>query len=397
MFDVITIGGGTHDVFVRSNGAKVLKVRDPESESALLCYNYGAKVNVDHIFHTVGGGATNTAVSFSRMGLKTSTVIRVGDDDSGNIVLDHLKAAGVDTSLCKRVPELSTGYSVILTSYEGERTVLTFRGANNAMHFEDLDLTALAKSKWIYIASLGGEAQALLDPLAEFCHENGIKIAFNPGLSQIRRGLSGLQRVLKEVEVLVLNREEAAELSGVAFSRRVIDPERCIRCGTCIDVCPEGVFAVDQDQSIKIREDIACTRCGRCAPDCPTRAILSEPWTFNLDPILMRLKEYGPKLVVVTGGGSGVQAFDGRKRYVVPPFPVKVQDTLGAGDAFASGFVSGYALKGDVEYALLLGTANASGVIQKTGAQEGLLTQEEAEAMIRTNADAKVRVMELIP
>lgn len=396
MYDIITIGGATHDVFVRSNLAKVLRVKDEESETALLCYNYGAKVNVDHIFHTVGGGATNTAVSFSRMGLKTATVVRVGDDDSGNVVLDHLASANVDTLLCQKTPGLSTGYSVILTSYEGERTVLTSRGANNALTFEDLDLPQIAQAKWIYIASLGGESQAILDPLAEFCHEHGVKIAFNPGISQIRRGLAGLQKVLQEVEILVLNREEAAELSGVNFSRRVIDPERCIRCGTCIDVCPQNIFYLDPNQEVKAREDATCTRCGRCMPDCPTQAVVSEPWTYNLDAILLRLKEYGPKLVIVTGGGSGVQAFDGKTRYVVPPFTVKVMDTLGAGDAFASGFVAGYFLKGDVEYALLLGTANASGVIQKTGAQAGLLSQQAAEAMIRANSDIKVRTMELV-
>ncbi|HBN09190.1 MAG TPA: hypothetical protein DD435_11280 [Cyanobacteria bacterium UBA8530] len=396
MYDIITIGGATHDVFVRSNLAKVLRVRDEESESALLCYEYGAKVNVDHIFHTVGGGATNTGVSFSRQGLKTATVVQLGEDESGEVVLRHLADAGVDTRLAKRLSGVSTGYSVILTSYEGERTVLTFRGANNNLRFADLDLEAMKGAKWLYIASLGGDANSMLDPLADFCLEHGIKIAFNPGASQIRRGLASLQRILSQVEILVLNREEASQLSGVSFTRRVVDPDRCIQCGTCIDVCPEKVFSLNEQRQIKIDSDATCTRCGRCVPDCPTHAILTEPWTINLDSILQKLKEYGPKIVIVTGGGSGVQAFDGNNRFILPPYPVKVMDTLGAGDAFASGFVAGYIQReGDIEYALLRGSANAAGVIQKTGAQEGLLNGEEAEAIIRGNPEIRVRATTL--
>ncbi|MGE5707160.1 MAG: PfkB family carbohydrate kinase [Bacteroidota bacterium] len=395
MFDIITLGGATHDVFVRSNLAKVLRVRDEETESALLCYDYGAKVNVDHIFHTVGGGATNTGVSFSRMGLRCATVAQVGEDESGEIVLRHLQEGGVSTHLARKIPGISTGYSVILTSYEGERTVLTFRGANNNLHWEDLDLEALAQTKWIYIASLGGDANQLLDPLADFCREHGIQIAFNPGGAQIRRGLAGLQKILSQVTVLVLNREEASQLSGVGFNRRVIDSDRCIQCGTCADVCPQGLFFLDEHRQIKAKTDGNCTHCALCMRDCPTQAILTEPGSFNLDPILRKLKEYGPKLVIVTGGGAGVQAFDGTVRYTVPPFPVKVMDTLGAGDAFASGFVSGYILRNDIEYGLLLGSANAAGVIQKTGAQAGLLSREQAEALISANPEVRVRATAL--
>lgn len=395
MHDVITIGGATHDVFVRSNLAKVLRLRDEESESALLCYEYGAKVNVDHIFHTVGGGATNTSVSFSRLGLKAATVVQVGDDESGAVVLRHLENGGVDIRLAKRISGTSTGYSVILTSFEGERTVLTFRGANNNLRFKDLDLEEMKQTKWIYISSLGGEANSLLEPLTDFCRENGIKIAFNPGGAQIRRGPASLQKILSQAEVLVLNREEAAQLSGVSFTRRVIAPERCIQCGTCIDVCPEKVFCLDERTQIKICDDANCNRCGLCLQDCPTQAILAEPGTYNLDPILKKLKEYGPRIVIVTGGGSGVQAFDGHNRYVAPPFPVKVMDTLGAGDAFASGFVAGYIHRQDIEYALLLGSANAAGVIQKTGAHQGLLNREEAEAVIAANPSIRVRTTAL--
>ena len=50
------------------------------------------------------------------------------------------------------------------------------------------------------------------------------------------------------------------------------DPELCINCRMCSDVCPHGVFAPDGDTARLVRP-AACMECGACQLNCPTGAI----------------------------------------------------------------------------------------------------------------------------
>ena len=50
------------------------------------------------------------------------------------------------------------------------------------------------------------------------------------------------------------------------------DPELCVNCGMCSDVCPHGVFAPDGDAARLVRP-AACMECGACQLNCPTGAI----------------------------------------------------------------------------------------------------------------------------
>lgn len=391
MYDIITIGGATQDVFVRTGLAKVLRLRDVETEQALLCFTYGAKINVDRVAFEVGGGAANTAVSFDNMGLKTACIAQVGEDEGGRRALATLAERGVDTALMMVSQTQSTGYSVILSSFEGERTVLTFRGANSTMQAKDLPWDALKQAGWIYISSLSGESNTILDEVAAFAHKHKIKLAFNPGATQIRRGLKGLKQILKGAEVLILNKQEAAELTAFPLNLRVVDEATCIGCGICVDVCPNNVFELINQKAVAVRPD-ACHRSQKCAINCPSQAITIEPWATNIDAILRELKKFGPKVVVVTDGGHGVQAYDGHFRYLLPVYPTDVVDTLGAGDAFSSAFVAGLIFSaGDVAHALKLGAANSAGCVSQTGGQNGLHTRESAEAFIRAHPEVTVR------
>ncbi len=125
---------------------------------------------------------------------------------------------------------------------------------------------------------------------------------------------------------------------------------------------------------------------------CPTRALLIEPWALNMDEILLRLKDSGPGLVVVTDGRRGSQAYDGRWRYLFPSYPVDVFDTLGAGDAFGSTFVGELARSGEMEKALRAGAANAAGVVSRFGAKTGLMRLDEIQAFIREHEGEETRV-----
>lgn len=78
-------------------------------------------------------------------------------------------------------------------------------------------------------------------------------------------------------------------------------------------------------------------------------------------------------IVVITMGEKGSIAFDGRKFYIAGVHRAKIINRVGLGDAFSSGFSTGILLKDDIEYAIKLGTTNATAVATHRDAQEGLL------------------------
>ena len=93
---------------------------------------------------------------------------------------------------------------------------------------------------------------------------------------------------------------------------------------------------------------------------------------------MKKLHKAGPKTVAITDGDKGVYVFDGNYFYYAKPHKVKVVETTGAGDAFASSFLSGIIKKNDIEFAIKIGMTNAESVIQYHGAKNKLLSYKEA-------------------
>jgi ribokinase len=126
MFDVITFGAATRDVFLRSKAMELHRERGVME----ACFIFGAKIPVEDLVLETGGGGSNNAVTFARMAkLKTAVVARVGNDAAGEEIIAVLKKDGVNTSFVQRDPKNKTGYSTIILSREAERTILTHRGA----------------------------------------------------------------------------------------------------------------------------------------------------------------------------------------------------------------------------------------------------------------------------
>ncbi|HJN14696.1 MAG TPA: hypothetical protein QGH10_04370, partial [Armatimonadota bacterium] len=61
---VVTIGGATQDVFVISKDVNIMRMQSFDCEDAFFAIPYGAKVDVDEMFITTGGSATNTSITF---------------------------------------------------------------------------------------------------------------------------------------------------------------------------------------------------------------------------------------------------------------------------------------------------------------------------------------------
>src|SRR4030042_199955 len=131
-FDVVTFGSAFVDVYLQSPDFRV--IRSPQvSGGRALCEVYGGKINVEELIITSGGGATNNAVAFERLGLQTAAVCCVGNDDWGLFVRKNMMTEGVSPLYVQISKKLKTSYSTILVSHDGGRTVLSYRGASNQL------------------------------------------------------------------------------------------------------------------------------------------------------------------------------------------------------------------------------------------------------------------------
>lgn len=173
----------------------------------------GTKADIDRISFEVGGGGTNSAVTFARGGHEAAFIGNIGRDPAGEAVLSCLDEEGVDTSCVYFAPRKKTGCSVILLDTKsGERTILTHRGAS--AKFDNLnpnDLKTLSPD-WLYVSSVRGD-MATLKKFFKTASDLGTKIMFNPGKLELEKAKE-LRELLKFVEVLLVNKKEAGQIVG---------------------------------------------------------------------------------------------------------------------------------------------------------------------------------------
>ncbi|MBI4591900.1 hypothetical protein HY733_00400 [Candidatus Uhrbacteria bacterium] len=211
MYDIITIGAATRDVFLVSDAFVAIKSKK-FATGAGECVALGSKIEVSDLILTTGGGATNSAATFSSLGLRTATICRVGDDSSGKDIVEDLSRFGVSTHLVRMVKGAQTAYSTILTIKDGERTVLVYRGTSSKFVSADIPQMAITNTKWIYLTSLGGNL-SLTSKIIKSASRAGVKVAWNPGRKELENGLKTFAPLLPMVDVLNMNLEEATFLT----------------------------------------------------------------------------------------------------------------------------------------------------------------------------------------
>ena len=348
MFDVITIGSATMDVFVQCEDANIVTVQSVDKKSEFMSYPYGAKVEISDFDTQVGGGGVNTAVNFANLGFNTSAIFKIGDDIYSKGILDSFVGKNVDLSNIAQDKKLATGFSIILVSFQGDRTVLAHRGANAKLCMKDVNFEAIKQAKLLYIAPINGESNKILDDIVKFASENNVYVCFNAGSTSIKKGFRYLEKILNFAHIVVMNKEEAS-------------------MATQIIVRPDS-------KDVKYSAEII-------HPD--VKAMLNK----------LKVREY--QVVVITDGGRGAYAYDGNKYFYCPVFDSPVVSTLGAGDAFASTFCASLKRTNrDLGKSLMYASVNSAAVVSQFGATQGLLTFEEIEDKLKNSPNYHYEIVE---
>lgn len=212
MYDIITVGSSTVDVFAKSKFSELIKIIDSKGETDLLAYPTGSKILIEQLEFTTGGGATNTAVALARLGHKVACISKTGCGANADKIKRHLRKEKIDHSLMVCEKKGRTGYSIILDSLKHDRTILAFKGSNNNLRFNEIKQNKL-KTKWFYFSTMMDRSFETQVKLAKYAEKKGIKIAFNASSYLAEKGINYSKEILKRTEIFVLNKEEATSMT----------------------------------------------------------------------------------------------------------------------------------------------------------------------------------------
>lgn len=356
MAKICTVGSATQDIFLLTEGAQTVRLQSNNSTHTYMIFQQGAKIPVAELHYAVGGGAANAAVGLSRLGHTVQTYFCITDDNAGQMVKNQMSTENVAIDHIQVANQGATATSFIIPSVEKNHIVFVYRGANKHLSAQNFPLQLLQSLDYLFICPLTGTGKKFLCLVAREAKKCGVKIAVNPGLGQLINNTDSFIAQLPYIDYLILNAREAA---------------------TLLDALAGNPGNVQEDRLCKIPASSRPV----CADCKPTESSYRIP-CFILE-YMQKLITCGPSVLVVTNGSAGVYVATKDIIYFHPSLNVEPVSALGAGDAFASGFMGALAHKKTVEEAIVFGVINASSVIQSLDAQEGLLSLEEIEKRVR--------------
>jgi fructokinase len=272
----------------------------------------GGKYVPEEFYQRFGGGGANASVALAKLGFDVALWSRVGNDNFGKQIKKNLRHNKVNTNLLKFKAE-HTPLSTILLTPTGKRTIITYRSDADQLELTNNVRKEMTKRPWLALFSLANLSKSKKIEYLHVAKKAGMRIFLSLHGTEYLQGFDYLKDYFKICDVLQINAHELADIFG----------------GNAED--------------------------------------------FNFKKTNFANKINVP-LVVVTYDVNGSFAYTKDKIYHYPIIKVKNKiDTTGAGDCFGATFLGEYIFKDDLQTALAFATKNASSVITKLGAQQGLI------------------------
>ena len=322
-YDLITMGRSSIDLYANDVGAPFVDIK------SFAAY--------------VGGSPTNIAVGAQRLGLRTAVLTAVGDDPVGDFILKFLKDEKVETRFIPRKPGTRTSAVVLGIEPPDKFPLVYYRDncADNQLTIDDALQCPLAECRVFEFSGtgLGREPSRSANLFAaEQAKAAGAKVVldldFRPNQWHDARAVGVTVRAALPLVDIVLGTDD--ECRAVTLTR------------------PDQVNVEhSQISGAHVAGDLAAA--------------------------VQAMHERGPKTIVVKRGEQGATLFEwGQPPREVPGFPVTVCNVLGAGDAFAAGFIYGLVKGWDFYKAARMGNACGAIVVTRHGCANFMAYEQEA-------------------
>ncbi|HEX2075191.1 MAG TPA: sugar kinase [Geodermatophilus sp.] len=280
---------------------------------------------------SIGGAESNVAIGLSRLGIPATWVSALGEDELGELVLHRIRAEGVDAGAVRRVPDRPTGL-YLREEVAGALRVYYYRRGSAASTLAPgaFDASVLDGAAFLHLtgitAALSGECAEFLTWAATTARRAGVRVSYD-----------------------------------VNYRSRLWEPAAARAASEALLPHVDVLLVGDEE----------------------ARAL----WGWDDEACLERFSDAGPGEVVVKLGARGCAAMVGGERLTSPGFPARQVDPIGAGDAFAAGYLAA-TLWGQAPTERLR-TANAMGAfcVQSLGDYEGLPSRRELAAFLDRTVD----------
>ena len=274
------------------------------------------------LIKSVAGAESNLAIGLARLGRSVALLSRVGADPFGDEIVRTLRGEGVDTHWVTRDEAHPTGLLVKERRGPDDIHVYYYREGSAAASLCAVDVVedAIKRAGRVHITgitlALGDGPRDAVDCLLELCERHQVPVSFDPNF---RRKL--------------WSEDEAAKV-----------------CAALLPVVSELLVGED--------ELLAMANTAGAGAD--------------LDEAFAWLEQYDLTSVVVKRGARGAIGRRGKSTVTVAAQPTSIVDTVGAGDAFNTGYLHALMEGADLEDALVVGSWVASRVVAHAGDYEGL-------------------------
>jgi 2-dehydro-3-deoxygluconokinase len=280
---------------------------------------------------SIGGAESNVAIGLARLGIPATWLSALGEDELGELVLHRLRAEGVDTSAVRRLSDRPTGL-YLREEVAGRLRVYYYRSGSAAATLSPnaFDPSIVQGAAFLHLSGITG---ALSQECADFLHwaattarEAGVRVSYDVNYRSRLWGPSAAQAATEALLPLV-----------------------------------DVLFVGDEE--------------------------LHALWASEIDEALEHLTEAGPTEVMVKLGARGCVALINGERLASAGFQARQIDPIGAGDAFAAGYLAASLWGWSPEKRLQ--TANAMGAfcVQTLGDYEGLPSRRELDAFLEPTPD----------
>ena len=312
-YDIVAIGNAIVDVIAQASDEFLDEEQLVKGSMALIDANRAQELYRDMgpAREISGGSGANTLAGAATLGRQCALIAQVADDQLGEVFAHDIRATGIDFDVPPMGKEPPTARCLIFVTKDAQRTMNTFLGASQFLPPAAVDAELIASGAILYLEGYlwdADEPKAAMALGIDIARKNGRKVAFT----------------LSDTFCVDRHRAEFLELIN----------------GGKIDI----LFANEAEIQM-----------------------LAE--TDNFDAAVAETAAKVETLIVTRSEKGAIAVRDGKTTAVAAEPVEHIIDTTGAGDLFASGFLSGYVEQRSMEDCLTMGAIAAAEVISHYGAR----------------------------
>jgi len=282
---------------------------------------------------TLGSSSAIFAHNLALIGNKVGFSSCIGSDPFGEICLKRLGESGVDLSRVRRLPDKTTGLTVILPQRK-QRFILTYPGTMYEMTNRELEMSYVLNAKHLHVSSyfLQKGMRPHLIEIFRKAKESGLSTSLDTNDDPEDRWSLDIQLLLKYVDILLPNEREACKLAQV------------------------------------------------------------NDWEKAAQLLARRVP-----ILVIKRGAQGASAWKGQEKYSAFAPVVDMADPVGAGDSFDAGFVHQYIRGAKLEDCLKFGNLAGALSVTRAGGTEAFRDAQHREAFLRKHGTGAVSTPRPMP